>query len=66
MPARAEVLRDRPIGGAEPLGLSWGCEPLPPSVPLSGRPVRILRAIIHIAMPPVCDTRQYLALRRSS
>lgn len=48
MPTRAEVLRDRTIGGEEPLGLARGLKPLHVSLALPGGLVRILGAIVEI------------------
>jgi hypothetical protein len=50
MPSRAEVLGDRTIGREEPLGVAWGFEALHPLLPLAGRLVGVLRAIIEIAV----------------
>jgi hypothetical protein len=53
MTSRAEVLCDRTIGGEEPLGVSWGLEPLHPSLSLASRLVGVLGAVIEIAMLPM-------------
>jgi hypothetical protein len=63
MPSRAEVLRDGTIGGEEALGMPRGFDPLHAPFPLARRLVRVLGAIVQIAMLPMFDTRQYLALR---
>jgi hypothetical protein len=50
MSPRAEVRCDGTIGREEALGVSWRFEPLPAPFPLAGGLVRILRAIIKIAI----------------
>ena len=45
--SRAEVLGDGAIRGEEPLGVSWGLEPLHPPLSLTGGLVRIFRAVIQ-------------------
>jgi hypothetical protein len=44
MPSRAEVLRDGPIRGEEPLRVPWGLEALQAPLPLVG----VLRPVIEI------------------
>ena len=48
MASWAEVLGDRTIGGEEPLGVPWGLEPLHAPLPLAGRLVGVLRAVIEV------------------
>jgi len=48
MPVGAEVLGDGTIGGEEALGVARRLKPLHAALPLAGRLVRILRAIIKI------------------
>ena len=62
MPARAEVLGDGPIGGEEPLRVSWGLEALHAALPLLGRLVGVLRTVVQIAVLAVLDARQDLPL----
>jgi hypothetical protein len=50
MSPRAEVRCDGTIGREEALGVSWRFEPLPAPFPLAGGLVRILGAVIKIAM----------------
>jgi hypothetical protein len=58
----SEVLGDGAIGGKEALGVSWGFEFTHASFPLRGRLVRIFRTIIEVAVLPMFDTGQELAL----
>jgi hypothetical protein len=53
MPSRTEVLGDGLIRRKESLGLPGRFKPLHPPFPLACRLVRVLRAIIQIAMLPV-------------
>jgi len=62
MTARTEVLRDGTIGGEEPLGLAWGLKTLHAPLPLTGRLVRVLRAIIEIPMLAMFPPWEDLAL----
>jgi hypothetical protein len=48
MPARSEVLGNRPIGGEKPLCLVWGLEPLHAAFPLPCWLVRVLGAVVEI------------------
>jgi len=50
MLAWAEVLRDGTIGREETLSVARGFEPLHASLPLAGGLVRVLRAVVEIAM----------------
>ena len=48
MPTWTEMLGDGTIGGEKPLGVARGLEPLHAPLPLAGRLVGVLRAIIEI------------------
>lgn len=50
MPSRAEVLRDRTIGGEGLLRVPWGLESLHAPLPLAGRLMGILRTVVQIAV----------------
>src|SRR5262245_46955830 len=65
MPLRAEVLRDRTIGGEDALSALGWREAVHPSLPLPGRSVGILGTIVQIPVLSVCDARENLALRRA-
>jgi hypothetical protein len=58
------VLRDGTIGGQKPLGLSWRLEPLHPALSLAGRLMGVCSAVVQVAMLPVLDSWQELALGR--
>src|SRR5919202_5006677 len=58
MPAWSEMLGDRPIRGEKPLCLAWGLEPLHAPFPLPRRLVRVLSAVIEIAVLAVLHTRK--------
>jgi hypothetical protein len=60
--SRADVLGDGTIGGEKTLGVSGRREPLQAPVPLAGRLVRLLGAIVQIAMLAVLHPRQHLLL----
>ena len=62
MTTRTEVLRDGTIGGEEPLGVTRGLEPLHAPLPLAGRLVRVLGAIIEIAVLAMFHPGENLAL----
>jgi hypothetical protein len=62
MPAWAEVSRDRAIRGKEALRIAGGFKPLHPALSLAGGLVRILDAVVEIAMLPMFHTRQHLTL----
>jgi hypothetical protein len=49
-PARAEGLGDGTIGGEETLGVAGGLKALHTPLPLAGRLVGVLRAIVEIPM----------------
>ena len=61
----AEVLGDGTISGEEPLGLTRGFEPLHPPLPLACRLVRVLRAVIEIAVLTMFYPWEDLALGSS-
>ena len=63
MPSWTDVLGDEPIAGEEPLRMSWRLEALHAPLPLAGRLMRVLSAIVRIPVLPVCHTGQHLALR---
>jgi hypothetical protein len=56
--SRAEVLGDRPISGEEPLRMTRRFEPLHAPLPLARRLMRVLGAIIEVAVLPMLDTGQ--------
>ena len=62
MPARAEVLRNRTIGGEETLSVAGGLTPLHLPLPLAGGLVRVLRAMIQVPMLPRFHTREEFSL----
>ena len=62
MPARAEVLRDRTIGCEETLSVAGGLKPLHMPLPLACGLVRVLRAIIQVAMLPMFHAREEFSL----
>jgi hypothetical protein len=59
--SRAEVRRDRTIGGEEALGVSDRLEPLHPSFPLPGRLMGIFHAIIEVTVLAVFHPGQDLS-----
>jgi hypothetical protein len=61
--SRAEVLGNGTIGGEEALGMPRGFEALHPPLPLTGGLVRILGAVIQIAVLAMFYPRQNLPLR---
>jgi hypothetical protein len=61
MPPRAEMLRNRTIGGKEALSVSWGLEALHPLFSLARRLVGILSAVVQVAVLPMLHTGQDLA-----
>lgn len=63
MPSWTEVLGDGPIAGEEPLRMSWRLEALHAPLPLAGRLMRVLSAMVRIPVLPVFHTGQHLALR---
>ena len=63
MSPRSEMLGNRPIGGKEALRVSCGFQPLHAPLALAGGLVRILRAVIEIAvLTMLCEGRA--AVRR--
>ena len=62
MTARAKVVGNGTIGGQEPLGMSRGLEPLHPPLTLARGLVRVLGAVIYIAVLAMLDAGQHLAL----
>jgi hypothetical protein len=60
--SRAEVLRDRTIGGKEALCASWRLKPLHSPFSLARRLVGVFAAIVQIPMLPMFPTGQPLAL----
>ena len=63
MPSWTEVLGDETIDCEEALGVPWRFEPLHAPFALACRLVRVLGAIIQIAVLPVFDARQHLPFR---
>jgi hypothetical protein len=61
MPSWAEMLRNGTIGGEELLGLSCRLEPLHAPLPLAGGLVRILGAVVQIAVLAMVYTGYNLA-----
>jgi hypothetical protein len=62
MPPRTKMLRDGPIGGKEPLGLTRRLKPLHAPLPLPGGLVRILRTVVEIPMLAMLHPWENLAL----
>lgn len=60
---RADVWRDRIIGGKEPLGVSCGLKPLQAPFPLAGRLVGVFSPVVEVAVLSVFHPRQHLPLR---
>ena len=58
---RAKVLRDGTIGREKTLGMVWGLEPAHTPLALAGRLMRILGAVVQIAVLPMVHTGQNLA-----
>ena len=65
MSAWPEMMVNRPIRGEKLLRVSRGLEPLHAPFPLPRRLVRVLSAVIEIAVLAVLHTREDLALRRA-
>ena len=59
---RAEVLRDGTIHCEEPLGLAGGLKPLHAPFPLPRRLMGVFRPVVQIAMLPMFNAGQDLAL----
>ena len=62
MPAEPEVLSDGTTNGKESLGVAWGFEPLHALLPLAGRLVGVLCAVIEIPMLAMFHPWEDLAL----
>src|SRR5262249_33683356 len=60
----AEVLRDGTVGREEALSVARGLEPLHPLLPRAGGLVRILRAVLEIAVRAMFYARQNFAFGR--
>ena len=58
----AKVLGNGSIGRQKALGMTGGFAPLPPSLPLTGRPVGVLTPVMERAALPMFHTRHHLAL----
>ena len=56
MPTRTEMLGDGTRGREEPLGVARGLEPLPMVLSLTCRLMRVLGAMIEIAVLAMFDT----------
>jgi hypothetical protein len=63
MPSWTEVLGDGPIGGEEPLRVSWRLESLHAPLPLTGGLVGILRTVVEVAVLAMFDAGQEFPLR---
>jgi hypothetical protein len=63
MPPRSEVLGHRTIRGQEPLGVPGRLEPLHPPLPLARGLMRILCAVIEVAVLAMFHTGEHLPLR---
>jgi hypothetical protein len=64
MPAWAEVLGNGPVGGEEPLGVSWRLEALHAPLALPRRLVGVFGAVVQIAVLPMLHAGQELPLCR--
>ena len=65
MPPRTKMLRDGPIGGKEPLGLTRRLKALHAPLALTGRLMRVLCTVIEVAMLTMFHPWQEFALSRS-
>ena len=65
MTPRPEVLDNRTIGGEKPLRVSWELEALHVPLPLAGRLVRVLRAVVEVAMLAMFHSGEHFSLRRA-
>jgi hypothetical protein len=63
--ARSKVLGDGAIAGKEALGVSGRFKPLHALLPLAGRLVGILGAVVEVAVLPMFDAGEDLALGRT-
>jgi hypothetical protein len=64
MPSRAEVLGNRTIRRQKALGVAGGFEPLPATLALTRRPMRVLTPVVEVATLAMFHTGQDLALGR--
>lgn len=62
MPMGTKVLRNGTISREKTLSVAGGLEPLHAPLPLAGRLVRVLRAIIEIPMLPMFHPREEFSL----
>ena len=62
MAARTEVLGDGTRGRKEALSVARGLEPLHPLLPLAGRLVGVLGAVIEIPLLAMLDSRKNFPL----
>jgi hypothetical protein len=60
-----EVLGNGAIRGEEALRMPGGFKPLHPSLPLAGRLMRVLRAVIEVAVLAMFHTREDVLLCRA-
>jgi hypothetical protein len=65
MPAWSEVLGDGPIGGEKPLCVPSGLESLHAPLPLAGRLVGVLCAVVQVAVLAMLNPRKDFPLRRT-
>src|SRR4029450_7581366 len=63
--ARSAVWRDRSRCGEQPLRMTRRLAPLDPPLPLAGRLMGVLRAVVQIAVLTRFDPRPHLARRRA-
>ena len=63
MPTRSEVLGNGAIRGEEALRMPGGLKPLHPPLPLTGGLVRILGAVVEVAVLAMCHPREDLPRR---
>jgi hypothetical protein len=62
VPSQTEVLRNRTIGGEEPLRVSGRFAALHAPLPLTRRLMGILRTVLEIAVQALLHTGQYVPL----
>jgi hypothetical protein len=60
-----DVLRHGAIRGEDAGRMPGGLTPLHPSLPLAGRLMRVLRAVIEVAVLAMCHTREDVLLGRA-
>ena len=63
MPSRAEMFADRPTGGKEALGMPGRLEATHGAFTLTGRLMRVLRAIVEPPVATMFNARHDLLLR---